>query len=219
MQIIIDARFLDIAQKYWGDRVIPSYVCKNIAEPVCAHPDVTLTKIEDVFVCSPDSYDYYNTFLGDKLLKGKKELSFHYPFDIAYNVLIYKNFAFAKAKYTDDVVKKELEKRNIKLINVNQGYAKCSAAVCDRGIITADETIYSACVENGIDALKITQGHVKLSGYEYGFVGGASGFIDGKLTFFGDVRNHPDYLKIKEFCDIDFIPDFPLTDVGTIMCI
>ena len=102
---------------------------------------------------------------------------------------------------------------------MNQGYAKCSTAVCDRGIITADETIYSACCENGINALKITQGNVKLSGYEYGFIGGASGIIDGKLTFFGDIRKHPDYLKIKEFCDFDYIPDFALTDVGTIMCI
>lgn len=221
MQIIIDARFWDIAKKHLGVKhtIIPSFVCKNISEPVCAHPDMTLTKIDDVFVASPDSFEYYKNFLGMKVICGKTELSSHYPYDIAYNVLIYKNFAFAKAEYTDAVVKEELKKRNIKLINVNQGYAKCSTAVCQEGIITADETIYASCRENGINALKITPGHINLTGYDYGFIGGTSGIIDGKLTFFGDISKHPDYLKIKEFCDFDFVTDFPLTDVGTIMCI
>lgn len=221
MKIIIDKRFTDIAEKQWGDNfeIIPSFCCEKIQSPVCAHPDMTLTKIEDVFVCSPDSYEYYSDCLGEKVIKGKTELSFHYPHDIAYNVLIYKGFAFAKAEYTDGVIKEELKKRNIKLINVNQGYAKCSAAVCSEGIITADETIYSACVENGIKSLKIARGHIKLAGYDYGFIGGASGIIGEKMTFFGDVSKHPDYSKIKEFCDFDFIWDFPLTDVGTIMCI
>ena len=221
MKLIIDKRYVDIAKKQWGGKyeIIPSFSCEKIQKPVSAHPDMTLTQLDDVFVCSPDSYEYYRKILGDSVKKGKAELSFHYPNDIAYNVLIYKDFAFAKAEYTDSIVKEELKRKNIKLINVNQGYAKCSSAVCKEGIITADESIYSACVECGIDVLRITPGHIELSGYDYGFIGGASGLIDGKVTFFGDISKHPDHSKIKEFCNFDYFGNFPLTDVGTIMCI
>lgn len=221
MKIIVDRRYLDIARKYMGMdfEIIPSYLCEKLQTPVSAHPDMTLTQIDDIFVCCPESFDYYSNLLGKCVISGGTELSSHYPYDIAYNVLIYKNLAFGKADYIDSIVKEELKKRNIELINVNQGYSKCSSAVCKEGIITADDSIYKACCENGVNALKITLGYVELAGYDYGFIGGASGIIDGVLTFFGDIRKHPDCLKIKEFCEFNFIPDFPLTDVGTIFSI
>lgn len=221
MKLIVDKRYTDIAKKYWGMKyeVIPSFCCEKIQVPVSAHPDMTLTQIDDIFVCSPDSFGYYREVLGNCVISGNTQLSSHYPYDIAYNVLIYKNFAFGKTDYIDQVVKNELRKRKIKLINVSQGYAKCSSCVCDSGIITADESIIKCCRENNIEALKITPGFVELAGYDYGFIGGASGIIDGVLTFFGDVTLHPDYLEICEFCDFLFIPDFPLTDIGTILCI
>lgn len=219
--LIIDARFVDKAKELWGrnHQIIPSYTCKNLQTPVSSHPDMTILPIGDVFVCAPESYEYYKRFLGERLLCGKTYLSSHYPNDIAYNVLIYKDIALGKIDYIDSVVSDELKKRNFRLINVNQGYAKCSCAVCDDGVITADDSIYKALCECGIKTLKITPGNVKLEGYDYGFIGGASGVIDGKLTFFGDVSKHPDYLKIKEFCDFDYFSEFPLTDIGTIFCI
>ncbi len=219
--IIIDARFLNIAKKIWGKRheIVPSFTHPNLQNPVSAHPDMTLTQIEDIFVCCPESFEYYKKYLGNRVVAGKTTLSSHYPNDIAYNVLIYQNLAIAKEKYIDDTVKEQLQKKKIKLINVNQGYAKCSSSVCNSGVITADDTIFDALVKNNINALKITPGHVKLSGYTYGFIGGASGFIDGKNTFFGNLKKHPDFDKIKQFCEIDFFEEFPLTDVGTIFCI
>ena len=116
-------------------------------------------------------------------------------------------------------VLQELKKQDIELINVNQGYAKCSCAACSSGVITADDSIFKTLCKQGINSLKITPGHVTLTGYDYGFIGGASGVIDGKLTFFGDVSKHPDFSKIKEFCEFDYFGDFNLTDIGTIFCI
>lgn len=219
--IIIDSRFVDIAEKLWGDRckIIPSFSCKNLQPQVSSHPDMTITQISDVFVCCPESFDYYREYLGEKLIKGETKLSPHYPNDIAYNVLIYKDFAFGKKDFLDPVVKNVLTEKNIKLKNINQGYAKCSSAVTKEGVITADVSIYETLVRNNINALKINEGYVKLPGYDYGFIGGASGIIDEKLTFFGDISRHPDFLKIKNFCQFDYIQDFELTDVGTIFCI
>lgn len=220
MAIIVDRRFLKNANRcFTGQKIIPSFCSEKIQFPVCAHPDMALTKIDDIFVCSPDSFEYYKRFLGNRAICGKKQLSSHYPYDIAYNVLVYKNFAFCKEEYTDPIVKSELHKRNIKIINVNQGYAKCSAAVCNEGIITADESIYSAVKSCGINALRITPGFVELSGYEYGFIGGASGTVNDKFTFFGDVSRHPDFDKISSFCSCEYFEDFPLTDIGTIFSI
>ena len=221
MLLIIDVRYVSLAKEKWGKEyeIIPSFTHKKLQKPVCSHPDMTILPIGDVFVCCPESFDYYKSFLGNRVISGKTTLSSHYPNDIAYNVLIYKNKAFAKKDYIDSVALQELKKQNIELINVNQGYAKCSCAVCDNGVITADNSIFKSLCENGVNSLKITSGNVKLTGYDYGFIGGASGIIDGKLTFFGDVSKHPDFLKISKFCDFDYFSDFPLTDVGTIFCI
>lgn len=221
MAIIIDRRFLEKAQKLWGKEheIFPSFCHTNLPEPVSAHPDMTLTPIEDIFVCCPESYEYYKKILGDRVVLGQTSLSSHYPYDIAYNVLIFKNIAIGKLEFVDPVVINELNKRSIKLINVNQGYAKCSSAVCKSGVITADEGIYKALVDNNVNALKITPGYVELTGYDYGFIGGATGVVDGVLTFFGDVSKHPDFQRIKEFCDFNYFTDFSLTDVGTIFCI
>lgn len=221
MKIIIDARFLDMAKQLFlkEENIYPSYIHQKIQEPLSAHPDMTIVKIGETFVCAPESYEHYKGILNKRVVCGKTALSFHYPYDIAYNVLIYKNKAFGKEEYIDSVVKDELKRNNIELINVNQGYAKCSCCVCDKGVITADNGIYEVLLKNGINALKIAPKHVKLSGYDYGFIGGASGEIDGRLTFFGDVSCHPDFLKIRDFCDFDYFREIPLTDVGTIISI
>lgn len=220
-KIIIDARYESIAQKQWGSQyeIIPSYCNKNLSQPVSFHPDMSLCRVGDIFVCCPESYDYYKRIITKNLIKGKTSLNSHYPNDIAYNVLVYEEVAFGKKEYIDPVIKEILKKQNIEIININQGYAKCSCAVSDKGIITADDGIYGELTKHNIDALKITPGFVELSGYDYGFIGGASGEIDGILTFFGDVSKHPDFENIKNFCEFDFICDFPLTDVGTIYCI
>ena len=220
MAIIVDRRFLKIAQRYFTEqKIIPSFCSEKIQKPICAHPDMALCQIGEKIVCSPDSFKYYRECLGKEVLCGETSLFCDYPYDIAYNVLVYKNFAFCKEEYADFCVKEELRRQNIEIININQGYAKCSAVVCDEGIITADEGIYRAVKSCGINALKITPGFVVLPGYDYGFIGGASGIVDGKLAFFGDIRQHPDYSKISDFCDFNYIPDFPLTDIGTIYSI
>ncbi len=220
-KIIIDARYEKNAQKQWGSKyeIIPSFCCEKIAEPVAYHPDMSLCKIGDTFISCPESYDYYKNIFGKNLIKGKTELLSHYPYDIAYNVMVYQDIALGKEEFLDSVVKDELERQGIKLINVNQGYAKCSCAVAKEGIITADDGIYNELVKYGVNALKITPGYVELAGYDCGFIGGATGEIDGVLTFFGDVSAHPDFEKIRNFCKISYIKDFPLTDVGTFLCI
>lgn len=64
-----------------------------------------------------------------RLLKGETELSPSSPLDIAYNVARVGGFYFHNLKYTDPVIKRELENSGVQPVNVAQGYTKCSVAV------------------------------------------------------------------------------------------
>ena len=90
---------------------------------------------------------------------------------------------------------------NISILHTNQMYSKCSAAiVSDNALITSDESIYRLCLQNGIDALKISAGHIRLDGYDYGFIGGCCGRISpDTIVFCGELEKHPDSDNIKGF--------------------
>ena len=55
-----------------------------------------------------------------------------------------------------------------------------------------------------------------------GFIGGAGFADEGVVRFFGNVKKHPDYEKIKVFCEkydskIEILcPEEPLTDLGNV---
>ena len=109
-----------------------------------------------------------------------------------------------------------------RIINVNQGYTKCSVcAVSDKAFITDDKSIYQALKSADYDVLEVEKGSVALDGYDYGFIGGACTMIDdGTVAFFGDIKTHPNFRKIERFCIIhnvkiiNLAENKPLTDVG-----
>ncbi|MBR4890006.1 MAG: hypothetical protein IKU15_01660 [Clostridia bacterium] len=224
-KMIVDRRFCEIAEKKWGSfaEIIPSYKNENLPEQVASHPDLSVCRVEDIYVCEKEAYQYYKKFIPEeKIVCGETTLLSNYPFDIAYNVLISEKNAMANFKYTDPVLKDVLVKKGFRLIDINQGYAACSSAAFAGGIITSDPSVISACKKNEIDVLEIEKGEVELKGYDYGFIGGASGYVSQKLLFFGDILWHSNYTKIKGFLsdkkiEYDYIENFPLTDVGTII--
>ena len=95
--------------------------------------------------------------------------------------------------------------------------------VAGNSVITSDDGIYLSCLKNNVPVLKICQGHIRLDGYDYGFIGGASGQISDNTIFFaGDITVHPDFEKISEFLkfnNIKFlsVPKVPLVDVGSVI--
>ena len=120
------------------------------------------------------------------------------------------------------MVKNYCKENGIEIVDVKQGYTRCSTAVIGKNsAITADSTIYNALTKNGIDVLKIDSGSIRLDGYDYGFIGGACTMIDdGTVAFFGDIKTHPNFRKIERFCIIhnvriiNLAENKPLTDVG-----
>lgn len=227
--MIIDSRYENIAKESWGDKyiIIPSVNCKSLSGPVSYHPDMVLFKTASKeYICAPDVFCEYETLLkplGINLICGKTELNCNYPSDIAYNVLKSEKTALAKFSATDPDIISYLDARGIKRINVNQGYSKCSVCAGNGWAITADEGILRVLKNEGKDVLQIPPGEILLSGYDYGFIGGASGISEsGEVYFFGDLssvsfgRDIYDFLSLKKI-KIFQIKNYPLTDVGTIM--
>ncbi len=205
---------------------IKSFNIKNLYHPVNTHPDMQIHFVNDDFaVVAPIAYDYYREVLpaNINLIKGEANPGSTYPLDIAYNVAQVGKRIVGKLDFVDTALKNIYIEKGYELINVNQGYAKCSMCIVDENsVITEDEGIYRA-LSGKIDMLKISSGYVSLPGFENGFFGGASGFVSKKkLAFCGDIKLHPDYTKIKKFTqerniDIITLLSTNLQDFGSIL--
>jgi rubrerythrin len=110
----------------------------------------------------------------------------------------------------------------ITIIDVPQGYAACSClCINENAFITADKGIYNALVNAGASPLLIETGYIEIDTYDYGFIGGASGFVNDVLYFFGDITAHPDFEKIDEYLKLHKVKykwfDTPLVDIGGVL--
>jgi hypothetical protein len=229
--VIVDGRAAPLLEKRitsMGIRVIRTVKHPGLYQAIAFHPDAVICPVgRGKMVVEPVMFEYYKEALSPykvELLKGTTELSSNYPLNIAYNIATVGNKAFMYSRYADNMVLEELKKGNIQPINVKQGYAKCSTAVVgDNSVITSDPSIYSCALQNGIDALLISPGHIKLEGFEYGFIGGCCGKLSkAVLAFAGDPSLHPDGNAITEYAgkhSVKIIPlcDGPLMDVGSLI--
>jgi len=207
--IIIDYRADDEIVRNLGElgiTVIKS--CKNtqVSPALSGHPDMQICKLPNgIYVCDKNCYEYYKNALSEydiRLICGTSHLNCNYPNDIAYNVAWIGEWAVHNTNYTDPHIKNCLNDLNVPLLNVSQGYSKCNiCAISNNAVITSDEGIHRELVKSGIDVLLICNGHIDIFGWDYGFIGGASGKINrSTLAFYGDITLHPDYEKIKNFC-------------------
>ncbi|MDD4295762.1 MAG: hypothetical protein PHC69_02255 [Ruminiclostridium sp.] len=183
---------------------IPSL--KGLQYSVSGHPDMQIAHIkENILICQPEMsqevlFQLKNQGFIIKL--GSTKLKYDYPFDIAYNVAVVGNIAFHNTKYTDHVLVDALEKSSIRLIHVNQGYAKCSTLpITPESIITADPSIEKAALDAGLDVLKIPpQKNIHLPGLDYGFIGGTAGFIEERIfAFAGSINALDNNDEVKKF--------------------
>ena len=114
---------------------------------------------------------------------------------------------------------------NKPIIDVKQGYSKCSVCICGRNIIiTDDKSVCNAVSQyDNINSLLVEKGSVRINKYDYGFIGGCCGLVDENLLLFnGDLSSHSDFDKIEKFLydnNINYIDikGKPLTDIGSII--
>ena len=203
-------------------KVIPTCKIGCIQDSVCSHADMMIHHLGGGdFVTANEAYGYFKKVLPDvNLIRGKNCLRSDYPHDILYNTAAFGRFAVCNKKFTAA----EILERYSEIIDVKQGYAKCSICIVnDNAIITADRKIAQICGKNGIDVLKIEEGYIELKGMNYGFFGGASGLIDKNiLALNGELKTHKNADDIKAFCknyqvEILELKGGVITDIGSIL--
>ena len=186
---------------------IPSFSCQNIMPQIASHPDMTLCYLgKKTVVVEKSSYNYYSSVLtpyGFNVIEGKSELNYKYPYDIAFNCVILSGMLFHKLEYTEPKILNIAEKMGLKLVNVRQGYTKCSTLIIDeKTVITGDPGLHKTYSEHGIESLLISNESIVLDGFDNGFIGGAGGLLaPGKLAMFGDIKTHPQYTNINELLE------------------
>ena len=199
-----------------------------LQKPVASHADMLLLTCEKTLFVHKDYI-----FSSDQALKNAfsdiilidEPISSEYPHDILLNVAIVGGEVFTNTKFASKTVLTFLEKQGKRIHNVKQGYAHCSTCiVSDNAIITADSGIADAAQSVNIDVLKISAGNISLSGYDHGFIGGASGCDSKRVYFCGLLESHPDGESIKAFCqkhgkDAVELSSSPLVDVGGILLV
>lgn len=198
-------------------------------KPVSSHPDI--------YMCSmgPGKPVYFGC---------PEKIGSKYPENIIYNAACTGKYFIHNTKYTDSELLELAE--TFEIIDVPQGYTKCNTLIVDENsIITSDIGIYNSCYrqlsfsyENSLpkdgkscissasapqlEVLLIEKGHIKLQGFDYGFIGGASGRIGDTIIFNGNITQHPDYEKIAAFIEsralkIKYFTEYTLEDIGSII--
>ena len=200
--------------------------CELLYDAVNGHPDMLLNITGEKSLVAHRNMDQgfldYLGLLGFNVALSKESIRDSYPDDVILNAVNLKDMFIHKLGYTDGNLMAAAEGKL--LINVNQGYTKCSCAVVsDHALITSDRSIQTALTDTDIDVLLLPPGDILLPGLDYGFIGGTCGLIDEKhLAFYGDLAFYSyekevlDFLK-KQDVEPIFLRRGKLADRGSIL--
>lgn len=192
----------------------------DVDERLAGHADLSVFSGDSVVIASNRAYSTIVNFLTCEavILESARKQGPIYPMDAALCACSTGKYIICNPKTVDPAI---LEHANATLIPTNQGYTNCVVCVVSNdAIITADNAIASRAEQAGMDVLKIQPGYIKLDGFEYGFIGGASFLLNqNKLAFTGMLSGHPDkddilaFLK-KHNVEPAFLTQTPIFDIG-----
>lgn len=210
-----------------GIKIITVDSNKNMSAPVSDHADMQIHHLGgNKIIIERTQQRIIEAFAvqGFHVIQSFGMAGNQYPGDVLLNAARAGNKLIGKLSALDKNINDYCFKNHLQIINVNQGYAKCSTVIVnDRSIITADQSIANAALKNEMDVLMIQPGYVELKGYDYGFIGGTCGKIGKNLiAFTGNIELHPDFTKIRNFCSLRNVnvlslTNTPLQDIGGII--
>lgn len=191
------------------------------------HPDIFFSYIDNKVIYAPNTHSKYIDILYENnisLIKGKKEISFDYPFCSHYNCVAINDLIIHNLQYSDTTI---LNLANKSRINVKQGLTRCSLlALSDKDFITSDQGIYKILSNIGMNILLINPENILLPGMKYGFIGGCCGIdLESKSIFIiGNLKYIKDGNIFYKFCNylgykIIELYDGQLFDGGSILIV
>ena len=191
---------------------IPLPADKRLNKIVQSHADTLIFQSESTLIANADYITAIPHQIAQRFIAVPEAPIGDYPSDTIFNALTVGRYMFAREAGLAPSVKKHAASSALTLVNVNQGYAKCStlALSAARAAVTADKGMAAAMESVGITVLRISCGHIALDGCNYGFIGGTSFVVEPgycrslseykpSVFFFGDINGHPDGNRITEF--------------------
>lgn len=152
MSIVISGQYLAFvhAIETQGYTVILTKRNLNLLSPEQLHADMQLLKVRD------------KIFTLDSCCRTVKS---EYPYNVLLNGLYLGSKFYGKISAIDDTVLRYCRAQGIELVDVRQGYTRCSTlTVTNNAVITADSSIERVMKQNGVEVLRITNGHIRLDG-------------------------------------------------------
>lgn len=208
-----------------GVPVIKTKPLKKLGFFLDGHPDLAIHQVaKNTLVVDKTLSQYYKEKMPDmNILSSNKEADEKYPNNIGLNIFRFENYVFHNLEYMDEVVKSYYISKGYKLINVKQGYTKCSVAYVNGSILTSDKNIYEKARQY-MNCLLIDHKQIKLKGFNYGFIGGASGSFNNCLILTGQIKDHSSKKDIETFAklnniNIKYLSSDYIEDYGSILSI
>ncbi|MBS5938345.1 DUF6873 family GME fold protein [Clostridium sp.] len=191
--------------KNLGVKIIKVPPCNNLYNAIKGHVDIQLnilSKIDKKVIVQKDISDSFKKELiknNINFIESKNSLGEKYPSNIALNSLILDNYFIHNLNFSDENLLES--QKNKTLVNVKQGYTKCSSLVVnDNSIITSDKGIYNSLLKHNFDILLLPPGDIVLDGLDYGFIGGTGGLINpSTMVFFGSLEKYAYGEEVKKF--------------------
>lgn len=219
--------------KKYCNNIIKVPPCKSLYPAIEGHPDILLHILsKDKIIVHKNMDADFIEFLhniGFTVLISKKSLKSKYPHDIILNAVSTENLFIHNTKFTDDILlnyilNKTYKNKTFNIINVNQGYTKCSLSVLNNNsFITSDPLIYKKLIENKYSVLFVPAGDILLPNLDYGFIGGCCGMIGPNLiAFYGNLKYYKYGKEVLDFltsCHITpiYLSQGKLIDRGSIL--
>lgn len=203
-------------------KVVRTRANKNLLRGLDTHTDILVHPLpKGEIVVDRDNFEYYKKIFPDKkILPSHSILSKKYPKDIPLNAFTFKNYFIHNLKYTDKVLLDYYKNSGYEMIDIKQGYGKCSSLVTEDFIITSDGGIYES-LRDFIPIYKIKHGEIRLQNFNYGFIGGATGVLGKKIFFTGDFSHHSSHEEILKIIkkynyEIEILSKDQIEDFGSI---
>lgn len=186
-------------------KIIEIPKCPDVYEAINGHVDIQLNildKKSKKVIINKNIDENFKKKLSDlniQYIESKNMLKPSYPNNIFLNALILDKYLIHNLKFSDETLL--IEEANKTLINVKQGYTKCSCLpITNNALITSDVGIYKTLSKYEFDILLLPPGDILLDGLNYGFIGGTGGLINKEtIAFFGNLNQYKYGDEVKSF--------------------
>ena len=228
MIAIVDKAYYDVLRDKLSEFNIsayPSFESKILNGAVATHPDMSLFKYDEVtLIASRESFDYYSEIFKAtkiKVINANEDPLKKYPGDVKFNALRVGEHLICKKDVCAEAIVSRFDQS--KIINSSQGYVKCSVIDIGGEYFVSDDKYLHEIIKNlGYKSMLLDKGLVNIKDYDYGFIGGASGYARDMIFLTGHIKDEANRIRIEEFAreinkELIYLTEYDIFDVGTLM--